>query len=321
VSTAGTQNRQTLLNQAGVPSLALSLADLMAMGRDDGRELVKANRVIYLYQNEIDSAGDKSASERTVFAACERALRDLVGAVKKIANTLNGTHILITADHGFQYQRHPLEDRDKVPRPTGDRLASGRRRAALGEALSEPEGTQTFAVPVLRPVELRAQSPRGTLRYVLPGPGAQFVHGGASLQEIAVPMLTYRHVRADGDDGPSRKVKAHVTSTSKKITNNHFTLRLIQDEPVGGRVLARQIEVKFVDETGRAVTTTAPLLLASAGKQATDREYIAHLVVSDPNPDRNATYYLVLVDVDDQFELLREPWRINLAFTDDFGAL
>lgn len=321
VSTAGTAGRDAILKRTGVPSLAMPLADLMALNRDEGRELVKAHRVLYLYQNEIDAAGDNTASERTVFAACERAIRDLVAAIKKIANTLNGTQVIVTADHGFQYQRQVLEQKDKVARPSGDLLGSGRRRAALGEALTEPEGTQSFAVPVLRPKALRAQSPRGTLRYALQGAGAQFVHGGASLQETVVPVLVYKHVRADGDDGPTRKVKARVATATRKVTNNHFTLRLVQDEPISARVLQRQVEVRFVDERGEPVTTTASLVLASAAPQATDREHLAHLVVSTSNPDRNATYYLEVVDAEDRDTLLREAWRISLAFTDDFGAL
>lgn len=321
LSTAGTSGRDAILKRTGVPSVAMPLTDLMAMNRDEGRDLVKAHRVVYLYQNEIDAAGDKSASERTVFAACERAIREVVAAIKKIANTLNGTHVIVTADHGFQYQRQALEQKDKVARPSGDLLGSGRRRAALGDALTEPEGTQSFAVPVLRPKTLRAQSPRGTLRYTLQGAGAQFVHGGASLQEVVVPVLVYKHVRADGDDGPSRKVKAHVATTTRKVTNNHFTLRLVQDEPIGARVLQRQVEVRFVDEHGEPVTTTASVLLASAAPQATDREHLTHLVVSTSNPDRNATYYLEVIDAEDRDTLLREAWRISLAFTDDFGAL
>lgn len=320
-ATTGTAARQAILERTGYTSVAMPLSDLMAMSRDDGREVVKAHRVIYLYQNEIDAAGDKSASERTVFTACERAIRDLVASVKKIVNTLNGTHVIVTADHGFLYQRQALEQKDKVARPDGDRLGSGRRRAALGYGLNEPDGTQSFTVPVLRPDTLRAQSPRGTLRYTLQGAGAQFVHGGASLQEIVVPVLVYRHVRADGDNGPSRKVKAHVATATRKITNNHFTLRLVQDEPVGPRVLPRRIEVQFVDEGGTPVTTTAALLLSSSAPQATDREHLAHLVVSTSSPDRDATYYLELIDADDRDTLLREAWRISLAFTDDFGAV
>ena len=195
------------------------------MTKEDGRDFVKPHRVVYVYQNRIDAAGDKAASERTVFAACSGAIDEIQRLVRKIVNQFNGTNVFVTADHGFLYQRQQLEPRDKIQRPGGDVLDSGRRRAALGSALTTPEGTQTFDVPVLRPEGLKAQSPRGTLRYILQGPGAQFVHGGASLQEVVVPLLAYKHVRAsEGDEGPSHKVGAHVNVTTRKITNTHFTL-------------------------------------------------------------------------------------------------
>jgi hypothetical protein len=289
------------------------------MSRDEGRKLVQPHRLITIYQNHIDAVGDKAASERGVFTACQRALDELTVLIRKIANTLNGTTILVTSDHGFLYQRQPLAQHDKIETPNGNLLDTGRRHA-LGEGLSEPEGSQTFTLPYLRPGGLQAQSPWGTLRYRLQGAGAQYVHGGASLQEVCVPLLTYKHVRASkGDEGASRKVGVRVSATSRKITNNTFTICLIQDEPVSGRVRPRQVTVKFVDDGGNRITNDYPLNLDSSAPQATDREYIARLSIGVSNPDRNKPYYLVVTDTEDDLEVLRETWQVSLAFTDDFG--
>lgn len=319
LSTQGLEARLGVLNAAGVSSLAIKASQLLAMSRDEGRQAVQPHRVVYIYQDHIDAVGDKPASEREVFVACERAIAELNALVRKIANQLNGTNILITSDHGFLYQRQALAHHDKVDRASGQVIDSGRRHA-LGRGLSQPVGTQTFALPYLEGEDLQAQSPRGTLRYSLPGAGAQYVHGGASLQEVCVPLLTYKHVRASkGDDGPSRKVGVSVSTPTRKVTNNHFTLRLVQAEPVSARVRSRQILVKFVDEEGRAVTNSYPLNLESAATQARDREYIARLTVAQNNLDQDEPYYLVIIDSEDELEILRERWQINLAFTDDFG--
>lgn len=131
-------------------------------------------------------------------------------------------------------------------------------------------------------------------------------------------MLTYKHVRAEkGDDGASHKVGVRVSTTARRVTNTHFTVRLVQDEPVGGRARARQILVKLIAEDGKAITNAYPLNLDSAAKQATDREYIARLTVSASQS--TGTAYLVVVDAEDDLEVLREAWQLNLAFTDDFG--
>ncbi len=316
-STQGLEARNAALNAAGVSSVALTADKLLDMSCEEGRQAVQPHRVIYIYQDRIDAAGDKPASERAVFSACERAIDEIEALIKRIANQLNGTNIVVTSDHGFLYQRQPLEQHDKVTRASGEVLDSGRRHT-LGRNLSQQEGTQAFSLPYFKDQGLQAQSPRGTLSYALQGGGAQYVHGGASLQEVCVPVLTYKHVRAEkGDEGASHKVGVRVSTTARRVTNTHFTVRLVQDEPVGGRVRARQVLVKLVSEDGKAITNAYPLNLDSAAKQATDREYIARLTVSASQS--TGTAYLVVVDAEDDLEILREAWQLNLAFTDDFG--
>lgn len=318
-SSSGTTNRTAILNTAGVSGTTLGATELLAMGRDEGRQAVQPHRVIYIYQNRIDAIGDKAASERGVFDACSKAIEEISQVVRKIANQLNGTNILVTSDHGFLYQRQPLAQHDKVKPPTGEVIDSGRRHA-LGRNLRNEDGTLSFNLPYLQPEGLTAQAPRGTLRYAIQGAGAQYVHGGASLQEVCVPLLKYKHVRSTkGDEGPSRKVGVRVNASSRKITNNHFTLRLVQEEPIGERVKSRKVIVRFEDEQGNKVSNEYPLNLDSAAPQATDRDYIARLTIASTNLDRDKPYYLLVVDAEDDLAVLREAWQINLAFTDDFG--
>ena len=74
-----------------------------------------------------------------MFNACEEAIAELLKLVKKICNSLNGTHILISADHGFLYQRQPLVDADKVSLPQGDDVVETNRRFSLRtENIQEP---------------------------------------------------------------------------------------------------------------------------------------------------------------------------------------
>jgi uncharacterized protein (TIGR02687 family) len=321
LSTQGSDNRSLLLNKTGVSSTVIKADDLLAMPRDDGRQAVQPHRVIYIYQDKIDAAGDKAASEHTVFAACKTAIEDLHALVKKIANALNGTHILITSDHGFLYERHNLAEHNKVKQPRGNLLDSGRRHV-VGRDLEDAEGTMEFSLPFIATEQLKARVPKGTLRYALQGGGAQYVHGGASLQEVCVPLISYKHVRAvKGDEGPSHKVGVQMNATSRKVTNNHFTVRLVQSEPIGERLRPRTLSVKFVDAQGKKVTSESTLLLDSLATQATDREFNARLSVTITNPERTQNYYLVVTDTEDDLELLREAWQINLAFTDDFGDL
>lgn len=313
------EQRQAVLASTAHGGVALGLDGLLAMDRQQGRSAVQPHRVIYLYHDLIDALGDKPASERGVFRACEDAIERIHQAIKRIVNQLNGTNVLIVSDHGFLYQRQSVETHQKVKQPKGTVLDSG-RRYALGRGLSVTEGSQVFTLPFVKPEDLLALTPRGSLRYALQGAGAQYVHGGSSLQEVCVPLLTYKHVRATkGDEGPSRKVGVRVNASSRRITNNTFTVRLVQDEPVAERVRPRSISVQFVDESGQAITNSYPLLLDSSAPQATDREYIARLTIGSSELDQAQPCDLVITDRDDDLEIVRETWRVDLAFTDDFG--
>ena len=84
------------------------------MPGDELRDLYKQHQIFYVYHDRIDAAGDKAATERTVFRAAEETLRELLLLVKKWTNA-NATNILITADHGFLYQDHPAGTSYYVP--------------------------------------------------------------------------------------------------------------------------------------------------------------------------------------------------------------
>ena len=48
---------------------------------------------------------------------------------------------------------------------------------------------------------------------------------------MCVSLLFYKHIRAvKGVEGPSHKVGVRVNATSRRITNHHFTLKLVQSE-------------------------------------------------------------------------------------------
>ena len=162
--------------------------------------------------------------------------------------------------------------------------------------------------------------PRGTLRYRIAGGGAQYVHGGASLQEMVVPVLTYRHRRASaGQPQASRKVGVAVVARSRRVTNTLFSVPLVQTEAVAERVRPRTVTVRLVDDQGREVTDVRRLTFESPSPHPSEREQVARLSVTVPNTDAAATYFLVVTDEEDRFELLREPWTISLAFQSDFG--
>ena len=127
--TRTTADREKILCASNPNSVAVQYGDIIGMKRAQRRELIQGKEVVYIYHNTIDAIGDKAPTEQKVFEACTDALEELAGLVRVIVNDMQGTDILITADHGFLYTYRPLTEGDKVGREvvTGTIYEIGRR--------------------------------------------------------------------------------------------------------------------------------------------------------------------------------------------------
>lgn len=232
----GTSNRDKILQR--VKGHALSAEDVHAMSATELRELYKQHQVFYVYHDRIDAAGDKAVSERTVFEAAERALSELVSLVTKWTSA-NATNIFITADHGFQYQDVPLEDAYYLSeRPMGAEVTKTNRRFVLGRALEPSPAFMTFTSTELGLAgDIDVQIPKSIHRIPLPGAGTRFVHGGATLQEIVVPVVAVNKKRKSD----IRQVDVTIWPETDKITTSLLAVKLVQSEPVTDKVHARTV--------------------------------------------------------------------------------
>lgn len=315
-------DREAHLTRTGYPSLVMKLKELLAMTTENARAALDGKRLVYVYHDPIDTKGDKVSTEHEVFQACEQAVGELNRAVKRLVNNLNVSTVIVTADHGFLYQRQKIEEPDKLEVPVKGQDIYINRRVVLASELPPSEGSLRVDLPAYQPVTgpLQGLFPRSTLRYRTPGGGAQYVHGGASLQEMIVPVLTYRHKRSTpGGAQASRKVKVELVSRSRRVSNNVFNVSLVQAEAVSERVRPRTVTVIMLDSAGQAVTDQKRVTLESTSPHPTERQQNVRLSVTIPDPDEQATYFLTVTDDEDKLELLREPWEIRIAFKDDFG--
>ncbi|HPZ10433.1 MAG TPA: BREX-1 system phosphatase PglZ type A, partial [Candidatus Eremiobacteraeota bacterium] len=216
---SGIAARDGILKSRYKESAAMKLKDLMDLSKEEGRELIKQYRIIYLYHDTIDAAGDDPKSENKTFTAVHDSIEELFSAVKKIVNNY-GTNVYITSDHGFLYCREPLEESDKLKIENIPAIVKNRRFLLVSD---NPPAGGTISIDmdyILKNSGIKAIVPRGDMRFKMQGGGANYVHGGASLQEIAVPLIKYQHVRKDKakEKDINRPVKVELISTSRKIT-------------------------------------------------------------------------------------------------------
>ena len=199
------------------------------MKRVEYKEAFEGNRLIYIYHNVIDATGDNSTTEREVFQAAEKALQELLQLVRNLVNHLSATNIYITADHGFIYRRSPLQESDKVSKQDIEAIAEG-RRYLLTSAGDDQEGALPISMEYLlgEQTALKAIVPRGMIRYKVQGPGANYVHGGASCKRSLFPdqvqIREERRIQAGKSDGEADE---HL----RKITNITF-LEFLQTDKV-----------------------------------------------------------------------------------------
>lgn len=251
-STQGVQGRTKILEQyAGVRATAINAEDFMKMNSaSDGREFVKLYDLVYIYHNQIDKIGDDKTSEEKVFEAIERELEFLMDIIKKIAN-MNGNSMFITADHGFLYQNNEVDESDFSTGLYTGEIWKESRRYVIGKNLKGDASTKHFTSAQLNLTgDAEVLIPKSINRIRIKGAGSRFVHGGASLQEIVIPLLKVTKTRQD----TTSQVEVDIIKSTDKITTNILATSFIQTELVSEKNLPRQIRSALYAENGEMLS-------------------------------------------------------------------
>ena len=299
--------------------LAIKADELLALGKDKGRAQVRDRRVIYVYHDHIDALGDKQATEGMTFRAVEEALAQLSQLVSFIINSLNGSTVLVTADHGFIYQEAPLLAADKSALETQpEGTLKAKKRYLLGRGIgTSPKawcGNTALTAGTDPEASLDFWVPKGVSRFHFAG-GARFVHGSAMPQEILVPVITVRE--SESDKEKARYVEFSLLGASNKVVTNTQRFEFIQTEAVSDKVLPRTVVIALRDGE-RPISNEQTLTFDSASQLLDERKKSVFLTVLAGTYDKTRDYWLTARDATSKVEVLRVPLRVDLAFTNDF---
>ncbi len=313
-SPSGSAERSAIVEKVG--GVAIKADDLMALKKDEGREFVRDKRVVYIYHDTVDAIGDDAKTETKTFEAVRKAIDELASLASHLVNNLNANYIVVTADHGFLYsESHPGEtDKSKLESKPANALIA-KKRYILGPNLPNLENAWHGTVKATASVqdEMEFLVPKGTNRFHFIG-GARFVHGGAMLQEICVPVITIRHVR---NDTKTRPVVVHVLGNTHRITTGVCRFQLLQMEPVGDRFKAVTLKVGIY-EGGTAVSEVKQVKFDSATDNMDERKKWVTLTLTGKSFDKKKPYRLVLVDAESGIEQQSVEVIIDRAVSDDF---
>jgi len=319
LSTQGLENRNAILNK--VKGMAVSSKELMSWSNQEGREKVKDAKEVYIYHDTIDAMGDKLSTEEKTFEACRTAIEEVKDLVGRVINRLNGSRVLVTADHGFLFQQKALTHTDKTVlsnKPAG--TIEAKKRYIIGESL--PEDASCWKGRIADTANGRGETefliPKGAQRFHFIG-GARFVHGGAMLQEVCVPMITISALRGEKMVQHEKQPVGVVVKTQPiKIVNNIDKISFIQTEPVGDRFIARQVNVFIIDSEGKEVSSRESIKFDSQSQSMDERSRDVRLKLIGSDFERHASYTLVLENTETQTRYNQYAVTIDLAFQDDF---
>lgn len=271
-STQGLLAREKQLDtgRAGDRVRALKADEVQSMRVDDAKALFRDHDVVYIYQNRIDAVGDKRDTEEYLPEAVEDAITDLVTLVRKLASA-NFSNILVTADHGFLYQHRPIEEADfSIADPQGEDIQVRSRRFVIGRGLAQTPGMKKFSAGQLGLAgDLDVLIPNSIKRLRVKGAGSRFVHGGASLQEIVVPVLRVGKRR----EADLRQVEVEIIVPGKNIiTSGQIAVTFYQKAPVSAKVQARELIAGIYAANGVLISDEHRLTFDFRSDNARERE-------------------------------------------------
>ena len=309
--------REKILKTHNPLSIVTSCKEIMAMNRDSVRKLMTGQELFYIYHNQIDARGDHMATENEVFSAADEAVNEIINLIQKLTVDKSFTNYIITADHGFIYKRDKLDESDKVNLPKQSGAFINKRFILTNEPVAI-NGTLTYALDYLgaQNKDVFVTVPRGADIFKTPGGGQNYVHGGASLQEIVVPLIK---VKTETRKKEVENVAVELITLKRKITNLIEYLDFMQTEMVSDRLRPVKVSVQFESETGEKISDRE-IIVADRKDAAVDkRQFKEKFIFRNQKYSKDEKYYLVIKDMKTDMEVARHEFIIDIAFANDFG--
>ena len=324
-SVMNTKEREAALRAYGIKCRAMQSKDLISTKRSERKGLVGDAEIVYVYHNKIDATGEDYQTEHDVFKACDTAIDDLVSLVRIAINDLSISRVVITADHGFIYTREALAEYEKIGKADiGIEVAKlGRRYAILDGASFEYDLFIKMNMDDIRGGAYTGLSPRECVRIKKAGPGECYVHGGASLQEMCVPVIQFRN-RKGGSKGfvEQQVATLKLLSTTRRVNAMIFRIDLFQPEMVGGKVLPAEYELAMTDvnfnEVSNVIKAHADMTDSDEAARVTRCKFSLKAGRQYSSKDK---YFLICRDRKTKQIAWKEEFTIDVAFApmDDFG--
>lgn len=292
-------------------AVCVNFSDVSSQVRSH-RELFKRQLVYVLHDRIDDKSHGQTAKE--VANNCREAIAELAKFVYSLHMTLNCYNVIITSDHGFLFNDLKFEDKDKIS--IREESFDSTSRYYLTHISDTVEGAAKFNMADSTPIETKEETyiatPLGTNRFAAPG-GYVYTHGGASLQEMIVPVIMSNR----RDTNSKQKVNVMLKTANLSLVSSQLRFQLIQKEAVSLDVVSRTVLCRLY-EGDRLVADEVKVTFDSTdANNISKRTYDVSLRLSESVS--GGLLQLRIYDADDKINpLLKETVKNNTIIEQDF---
>lgn len=263
--------------------------------------------IALLVLRSVDIDSQMEANPETSIGLIQATLKQIRRAVHKLKSE-GFSDVVIATDHGF-FLNHHAEAGDLCAKPPGDWIVV-HERSLIGEGAGDGANFAVAAEKVgIRGDFARFAGPRTMAPYRR---GLVYFHGGASLQEAIVPVITVRLQQAGQPDVTRASVMLSYRKGAKKIT----TRLPVVEVAVEGDMFSQESDVEVLieahDRSGRVVGEAKPggpvnpatgtISLKPGGRQQVtvrmDPDFEGRFTLKALNPVTMATYHTLDLETD-----------------------
>jgi hypothetical protein len=207
---------------AKIPNLVhLGLDELLSLQASKLAKKVEGAKVIIVNSQEIDHAGEGRFTHQAR-QVMDTVIDNLARAIRKLA-AVGVEHSVISADHGHLFFPLDRDESMRIEKP-GESVVELHRRCWIGRGGATPSGCVR--------VDAAALGYASNLEFVFPmgsgvfkaGGDLAFHHGGPSLQELIIPVITVRLKIKESEKPTAGPLTA--TGLPDAVTNRIFSVTL-----------------------------------------------------------------------------------------------
>lgn len=290
VEATNREKREKILINANPNSAAYALDDLKGASSREIKQLFVNKQVVYIYHNQIDAIADNKKTEDDVFKATSEAIQEIKSLISRL-RTNGVSQFFVTSDHGYIYRDETLTDADKIAEEVYHDDWKSQRYIVSDSKIDEPGIGEQKLSDILNNDDKRFVYYPETANVFKSAGSFNYVHGGASLQEMIVPLLK---IKATSSRSQAQDVDLRLVSSNRNITSLEVKVKLLQEAPIDSMYRATVYNIYFVDDENEPISAKQTVNANSTETAVEARMNIITINLIDQQYDKSRRYYLVI---------------------------